>query len=499
MTVTNVGFIGCGRIADLHAVGYQDRVDARLHTVCDTDEATARRRLEEWNAVRWTTDYRELLRDPDLHAVEVLTPQLLHEPMVIEALQAGKHVAVQKPMTVDLPSADRMVAAAQEAGRVFKITENYVFYPPIVLAKQLIDDGAIGPPHTLRLKMLGGSKGGWEVPASAWEWRIQEAAAGRPFATFDHGHHIWSTAWFLLGEVERVAAWIDSYDGVVDSPAVMMWKHRDAKRYGTCDFVHAGELRVPSKYYSNDEWIEITGERGLIHIHRCTGNVHEGPPVSLYDGETWRTFDDTDVDADWAAGFVGATHNFIDSIEGLTSPLLDGAQGREILRFDLAVQRAARLRREVYLDELDHPVPTWYSLQRRARELIVDQGISLLSRLGVGTDTSKYASRAIALTGDLARRYDPTAAATVETVIGLHLTEDNGVEERFALRIADGSVHLEAGSLPDDSRLTVWMPAGLWAAILLGKQRVETALFQGKIKFEGQAEEALKLRDVFGL
>ena len=67
------------------------------------------------------------------------------------------------------------------------------------------------------------------------------------------------------------------------------------------------------------------------------------------------------------------------------------------------------------------------------------------------------------------------------------------------LTIRDGRVELTRGELPDDALLTVWMPAGLWASILLKKTRIETALFKGKIKFEGKAEEALKLREVFRL
>jgi predicted dehydrogenase len=496
----NVAFIGCGRIADLHAIGYRDHEEARIYAVCDTDEEMARRRRDQWSAERWTIDYHELLRDPRVHAVEVLTPQLLHEGMVIEALAAGKHVAVQKPMTVDLASADRMIEAAAQAGKVLKVTENYVFYPPLMLARKLIDEGAVGAPQGIRIKMLGAGKGGWEVPSAAWEWRVREAAAGRGFATFDHGHHIWSTAWYLLGEVERVTAWIDSCDGIVDSPAVMMWKYRGGARYGVADFTHSNELEIPARYYSNDEWIEVTGDRGLIFVHRCTAEVHQGPAVSLYDSSGWRRFDE--VDSDWAAGFVGATQNFIDAIRGRAEPRLSGAEGREVLRFDLAVSRSARLRREVHLDELDARFAPLYALGTWAREVALPQGQGLLDRvgakLGLGVNTSEHAPRAVALTEEMIARFDAGAAGPIDTVIGLHLTPDNGVEERLTLRIQKGRAELVVGELPKDARLSVRMPAGLWAAILLGKARIETALFQGKIKFEGNVEEALKLREVFG-
>lgn len=83
----------------------------------------------------------------------------LHEP-VVAAAQAGKHIALQKPMTVDLKSADRMLTATAQSGKIFKVTDNYAFYPPIRLAKKIIDNGEIGSPISIRIKFIGGGGGG---------------------------------------------------------------------------------------------------------------------------------------------------------------------------------------------------------------------------------------------------------------------------------------------------------------------------------------------------
>ena len=365
MTI-NVAFVGCGRIADLHVLGYQRDDRARLYALCDTDQDVLNQRRVEWGVEKTTTDFEEILADPKVDAVEILTPQLLHEPMTIAAARAGKHIALQKPMTIDLASADRMIEAVREAGVVFKITENYVFYPPIVLAKRLVEEGAIGDLVQVRIQFISGPEGGWDVPAAAWEWRLQEANAGRGPSTFDHGHHLWSTAWFLGGQVERVFGWIDSSDGIIDCPANFIWKYTDGPRYGSCGFVHGSHLRVPSKYYSNDEWFDVLGTRGVISIRRCTGNIKDGPPVAVFDGEHHRAYDD--VPSDWGEGFAGATINFIDAIEGKEAPLLDAEQGREILRFSLGLTRSARKRRELYLDEMDRRLPNLYAFRRRLRE-----------------------------------------------------------------------------------------------------------------------------------
>lgn len=345
-----VGIIGCGRIADLHYAGYVNNPDAAVVAVCDADADTAEARKQAWNVPQAYTDYRELLANADIDAVEILTPQTIHEPIVIDAARAKKHVAVQKPMTISLPAADRMIDAAREAGIVFKVTDNYLFYPPIVLAKRMIEEGVIGEPCMLRMKFVGGKwAGGWEVPQETWAWRLEEIANGRGIQTFDHGHHMWATAWYLMGEIERVTAWVDWSYKFIDCPSVIMWKYKQPQRYGVCDYSQAIDLAIPSKYYSCDEWFEITGSAGIILIRRCTGNLQDGPAVSVCTSEGWQHHD---VESDWASGFRYALRNFIAAIHGNEPPLLTGEQAKNILKFGLALRKSSDERREIALDEM---------------------------------------------------------------------------------------------------------------------------------------------------
>ena len=347
----NVGIIGLGRIADLHHAAYVDNPGARLYAICDANPSLLEARKEAWDVAAAYHDYQELLADPRVDAVEIITPQTLHEAMVVDAARAGKHIAVQKPMAVGLDAAARMTAEASRAGVTFKVTDNYVFYPPIVLAKQLIDDGVIGDPITVRMKFIGGRwHGGWEVPEDTWAWRREEFAKGRGIQTFDHGHHMWATAWYLMGEFERVASWIDVTSSFIDCPAVSMWKHRDAKRYGTCEYTQAVDLAVPTDYYACDECFEVTGSAGMVLIRRCTGKIQEGPAVSTFTNDGWKHYE---VESDWASGFTLANRNFIAAIRGEAKPLLTGEEAQHILRFAFALRRASDERREITLAEMD--------------------------------------------------------------------------------------------------------------------------------------------------
>jgi predicted dehydrogenase len=355
MAKLRVGFVGLGRIADLHILGYRDNPHAEVHTVCDSLSDRAAERAREWGVEHWSADYREMLGVPDIDAVEILTPHDLHAEMTVAALEAGKHVSVQKPMAVDLSEADAMIEAAERAGRTLRVYENFRFYPPYVRAKQLLDAGEIGEPLSLRLKVIAGAgREGWPIPWEAWAWRLDQSRCGGGPSVFDHGYHVFSIAMFFLGRVERVFAWIDKLEvapGLFwDNLAYIMWKYRDGRRYGTWETVGSPELVLRSRYYSDDEWVEITGSRGVIWVTRCSGEMLPLPPLIVYrDGEV-RTFDD--METDWASSFVASTHEFIDALRDGRQPELNPQEAREVLRFSLAAHLSSRERREVALDEM---------------------------------------------------------------------------------------------------------------------------------------------------
>ena len=102
MEKLRVGFIGTGNVTDMHYLGYKDNPAIELYSICDTDPELLKRRSDEWGVTRAYLDYRDLLADPDLDAVEIITPHHLHAEIGIAAFEAGKHVSMQKPMALTM-------------------------------------------------------------------------------------------------------------------------------------------------------------------------------------------------------------------------------------------------------------------------------------------------------------------------------------------------------------------------------------------------------------
>ena len=334
MPRTRIGVIGCGVIADLTVWGYREDERVEIRAVCDSDAKKAEAKAREWGASKVYNDYRELLADKEIDAVEIITPHDLHRPMAVEAAKTGKHISVQKPMARNVSECREMIAAANGAGVLLRVNDPYVFYPPIVKAKELIDSGEIGDPSMIRVRTTVGSmECGWEVDPGAWEWRFDQKRSGGG-NMLDDMHHKFAVALFLGGEVEKVSAFIENRDYFVDAPATVMWKYKADQRYGVMECVHAGEMYIKTKYYNCEERFEITGSRGIIWITRCTGQLMDIPPLILYrDGET-RGYND--IPAGWEEGFKQSNKHFIDCLLEGAKPHLTGEEAIGVMQFALS-------------------------------------------------------------------------------------------------------------------------------------------------------------------
>jgi predicted dehydrogenase len=358
MNPIRVAIVGCGRISDLHQMGYRNREDAKIVAVCDTNKAHAKKKAKEWGVKKVYSDYEQVLEDKDIDAVELLTPHHLHCPMAIQAAGAGKHVSVQKPMALSAAEADLMIGAANKAGVILRVYETFVYYAPAMRAKAMIEAGEIGEIRAIRMHInTGTGDTSWEVPLSAWLWRFNEKQSGGGELVFDHGYHLFSLGYYLGGPVEKVFAWIDhtpvkEAGGIVkiDAPAAIMFQYKSSHQYGLFDIEYTPKMRIFSDYYADDDRIEVIGEKGVLFINRYTTRTVDLPELMLFkDGKT------TPIPLDgveWHDSFIATTNDFIDKLKSGGQPRLDGPTGKAVLQFTLAAVQSAATGREVRPDEV---------------------------------------------------------------------------------------------------------------------------------------------------
>jgi predicted dehydrogenase len=277
----------------------------------------------------------------------------MHLDMTVAAMDAGAHVSVQKPMAMTLAECDAMIAAANRTGRRLKVFENFVFYPPLVKAREHLLSGEIGDPKHFRMKVVMGNAAvsGWEVPKATNTWRdsLNAKGLGGPLV-FDHGHHMMAVALWLFGDIKDCYAQIEetSVPGefAQDAPATLVWRHEQPPIHAMWDVSLALNLKVRTDYYAVHEQFEIQGDRGVITINRCSDRMFDEPVLSLYrDGEVraWHNIED-----DWGAGFRLSTRHFVDVLKGREpQQILTGQEGRRVVELFRLFERSSREQRLV--------------------------------------------------------------------------------------------------------------------------------------------------------
>ena len=152
MTKLNVGLIGCGSIALSAHIPAMERLGdlARLTWVCDIREAAARLTADATGAEHWTTDYRQVLDDPAVDVVVITTPEFLHAEQALAAVEAGKPVLCEKPISATLAEADAMIGAAERTGVKLMIAHSRRFTRRYKEVRAVLDSGAIGAPVMIR-------------------------------------------------------------------------------------------------------------------------------------------------------------------------------------------------------------------------------------------------------------------------------------------------------------------------------------------------------------
>ncbi|MED4225234.1 Gfo/Idh/MocA family oxidoreductase [Neobacillus cucumis] len=209
MKKLRIGVIGCGSIAQhRHLPEYQVNPNVELVAVCDINQERAMEVAEKYGVISYT-DYNELLKSGEVEAVSVCTPNYLHAPISIAALEAGLHVLCEKPMATSKEEAEAMIAAAEKNGKKLMIGHNQRFVPSHQKARQLIQSGEIGKIYSFRTAFGHGGPENWSVEGKeGWFFQKEKAFVG---AMGDLGVHKADLIRYVLGEeITEVGSFVET-------------------------------------------------------------------------------------------------------------------------------------------------------------------------------------------------------------------------------------------------------------------------------------------------
>jgi predicted dehydrogenase len=200
MTTLKFAIIGCGGITlQNHLPGLALCPDVKVSALCDSDAATLDRACQQTGVGVHSTRYEEIVGRDDVDAVIIATPNFLHKPIALAAIQAGKHVLCEKPLALTHADAREMAEAADRAGVRHMTAFTYRFVPAMRYLRHLADQGDLGEVYhyrSCRLQDWGTRPLGWrQVQKLAGTGELGDMLSHR----IDFAHH-------LVGPMKRLVA-----------------------------------------------------------------------------------------------------------------------------------------------------------------------------------------------------------------------------------------------------------------------------------------------------
>ena len=261
-----IGMIGYGMMGRAHSYAYTALpvmrtlpCRPRLVMLSGRDRGRVENAAGAYGFEGWTTEWREVIGQPDVQVVDICTPPGTHAEIAIAAAAEGKAVICEKPLAVTFAQAAQAAEAVRSAGVLNSVGFNYRRLPAVSLMKRMIDDGALG---TVRLWRAAWLSDEFVDPKIPFDWRFDRAMGGTTIA--DLGSHLLDLALWMVGPVEEVSGQSATFvrsrssrDVTVDEASSALLRFESGAR-GVMEVARTA-VRRPC-----DFTVEVNGDRGTL-------------------------------------------------------------------------------------------------------------------------------------------------------------------------------------------------------------------------------------------
>jgi len=348
-----LGIIGCGGACRaFHIPTIVANLEVDLVAVCDSNLARAEQLAKEFSVPYCTDDFKALLSRQDIDAVDICMPTFLHMPVIVAALEAGKHVFCEKPDAMNPGEMEKIMRAAQKAQKRVMIMRNNRFLPTAQFLKGMAERGDFGTIYA--------GKCGWQrrrgIPGKGGWITTKATAGGGPL--IDLGIHMIDLAVWLMGSPRPVSAsgsTFRMFDGNEAYPDSVDAKFGERRQDGTFDvedlamgfvrFDNGACLQIECSWASNvacsKRFVQLYGDKA--------GFDWDDGKIKIF-GEQDKYLTDMQPNVtDFELGHGDNLNNFFDVLMGKAQPLYTMQQGMDILKIIDALYRSAEQGREIAL------------------------------------------------------------------------------------------------------------------------------------------------------
>lgn len=323
-----VGLIGLGDIQAVHSQAYRELEMTRVTAVCDLNPAVATQWAKKWECEAFTS-IEACLASPDIDMVDLTLPHSIHYSVARMALQAGKHVLIEKPMTTRAQDAKELIELAQTNRLLFTVAENTRFVHAYQVASEMLRNGQLGTVRLIRTLIYGTEVERLSNPM-LWKGRKDGTVGG---VIMDSGPHSFYLLKWLNGEIDVVQALTNKVveASEVEDHAIVSGRFRNGGLFST-EYTFTAEMPW-------GERLELYGTQGTLIIdqlsnppavlftqHQDTGAVshsYAGTPIKEipYEPMLWKY-----------RSIVDGVKDFIRAVQTQSQPSVDPWDGQYVLR-----------------------------------------------------------------------------------------------------------------------------------------------------------------------
>ncbi|MFC5407043.1 Gfo/Idh/MocA family protein [Cohnella soli] len=353
MNPIRIGVIGTGSISECHLSAYNSNSNAKIVAICDVNEERASKVAAKYGADKVFTDYHKLLADPDIDAVSVCTWNNTHAPISIAALEAGKHVLVEKPLARTVEEALAIERAVRSTGKLLQVGFVRRYDPNVKMLREFAERGEFGEIYYAKASTIRrlGNPGGWFADV--------DRSGGGPL--IDIGVHVIDLVWYLMGRPKATTVSGNVYNKLGNRSNVRHLSFYKAADYDASKntvedlasavirFENGASLMVDVSYS-----LHAKKDEGSVKLYGVNGSFEIDPEIAIVT-EKYDTILNIEPQTDSKAGFAGQPafdneiNHFIDCIANGTEQMSPVEDGVELMKILCAIYESAAKGEEIRL------------------------------------------------------------------------------------------------------------------------------------------------------
>ncbi|MEA5593781.1 Gfo/Idh/MocA family oxidoreductase [Rivularia sp. UHCC 0363] len=341
--VIGVAVVGTGFGQKVHIPGLQAHSRTQVVAVYNRDLDKASQIAQSHNIPHACNNLTDILQLPEVQAVTISTPPFLHYEMAKQVLQAGKHLLLEKPVTLNATEAKELYYLAQEKGVIATVDFEFRFVPGWLLFCELLAQGYVGNKRLITINWFGSSRSN---PDRAWNWYSQKDKGGGTLGSL--GSHTFDYIHWLFGEVSRVNAHFTT--AIPQRPDATTEEMKPVNTDDTCMLMLELASGTPCQvsisaviYAPRTHTIEVYGDEGTlilasenqkdyVHGFRVWG-AKAGKPVGEIEIPNRLTFPKNYADGR-ISGFLRVVDQWVEAIESgesITPSLREGVYSQLLM------------------------------------------------------------------------------------------------------------------------------------------------------------------------